>query len=186
MVTIGSKEIPNVINEMTIAQFEKVSSFSNNQELDAFEKWVNIFVFLGADEDEVNEMDFTDFKNKVKEFNTVDYKAKTEFTKQIELENYTYQSFEDEFKLSVRDLKHIEKLIKKEPNSYISKMMAVIFKRTDLSKTEHYADAHINYKSKLFKTINAEICLPFVSYVAQKMTETATQIKENAPTEIVE
>ena len=64
--------------------------------------------------------------------------------------------------------------------------MSVIFKRVDLSNTEHYSDSHINHKAKLFKKVNAEIALPFIGYVANKLKDTATQIKDNAPTEVVE
>lgn len=176
MIKLGKQEIPNVINELTIEQFEKVSEFTNNQELDAFEKWVSVFTYLGADENEVNEMDFSEFKDKVKEFNTVTYKAPTKFKKTVELEGYKYVSYDKKFKLSVRDIKHIEKIIKKDPLHYVSKMLAVIFKRTDLDIQEHYSDAHIKHKANLFKSLNAEIALPFMAYVADKLKDTAKQM----------
>lgn len=176
MIKLGDKEIPNVINELTIEQFEKVSEFTNNQELDAFEKWVSVFTYLGADEDEVNEMDFSEFKDKVKEFNTVTYKASTKKKRTIEIEGFKYVSYDKKFKLSVRDIKHIEKIIKKDPTRYVSKMLAVIFKREDLNIQEHYSDAHIKHKANLFKSLNAEIALPFMAYVADKLKDTAKQL----------
>lgn len=185
MIKLGKQEIPNVINELTIEQFEKVSEFTNNQELDAFEKWVSVFTYLGADENEVNEMDFSEFKDKVKEFNTVTYKAPTKFKKTVELEGYKYVSYDKKFKLSVRDIKHIEKIIKKDPTRYVSKMLAVIFKRTDLDIQEHYSDAHIKHKANLFKSLNAEIALPFMAYVAEKLKDTAKQMT-NEVTAVVE
>ena len=180
MIKLGKQEIPNVINELTIEQFEKVSEFTNNPELDAFEKWVSVFTYLGADENEVNEMDFSEFKDKVKEFNTVTYKAPTKFKKTIELEGYKYVSYDKKFKLSVRDIKHIEKIIKKDPTRYVSKMLAVIFKREDLDTVEHYSDAHIKHKANLFKSVNAEIALPFMAYVADKLKDTAKQMTNEA------
>ena len=215
MIKLGKQEIPNVINELTIEQFEKVSEFTNNQELDAFEKWVSVFTYLGANEDEVNEMDFSEFKDKVKEFNTVTYKASTKKKRTIEIEGFKYVSYDKKFKLSVRDIKHIEKIIKKDPTRYVSKMLAVIFKREDLNiqehysdahikhiekiikkdptryvskmlavifkredldTVEHYSDAHIKHKSNLFKSLNAEIALPFMAYVADKLKDTAKQL----------
>lgn len=178
MIKLGKQEIPNVINELTIEQFEKVSEFTNNQELDAFEKWVSVFTYLGANEDDVNEMEFSEFKDKVKEFNTVTYKAPTKFKKTIELEGYKYVSYDKKFKLSVRDIKHIEKIIKKDPTRYVSKMLAVIFKREDLDTIEHYSDAHIKHKANLFKSLNAEIALPFMAYVAEKLKDTAKQMTD--------
>ena len=185
MIKLGKQEIPNVINELTIEQFEKVSEFTNNQELDAFEKWVSVFTYLGADEDEVNEMDFSEFKDKVKEFNTVTYKASTKKKRTIEIEGFKYISYDKKFKLSVRDIKHIEKIIKKDPTRYVSKMLAVIFKREDLDAVEHYSDAHIKHKANLFKSLNAEIALPFMAYVADKLKDTAKQLT-NEVTAVVE
>ena len=185
MIKLGKQEIPNVINELTIEQFEKVSEFTNNQELDAFEKWVSVFTYLGADEDEVNEMDFSEFKDKVKEFNTVTYKASTKKKRTIEIEGFKYVSYDKKFKLSVRDIKHIEKIIKKDPTRYVSKMLAVIFKREDLDTVEHYSDAHIKHKANLFKSLNAEIALPFMAYVADKLKDTAKQLT-NEVTAVVE
>lgn len=179
MIKIGSKEIKNLGSEMDIQTFEKVSSYINDNEAETFEKWINIFVFLGADENEINEMDFNDFRECVKEFNSVREKIKPEYTKTLEIDGYTYQSYDEEFKLSVRDLKYIEKSIKKDPANYLARMMAIIFKRTDLTNTEHYADAHIDFKTKLFKKQNADLVIPFVAYVGNKLNETAEKIKQS-------
>lgn len=178
MIKVGSKEIKNLSSEMDIQTFEKVSSYINDNEAETFEKWINIFVFLGADENEINEMDFNDFRECVKEFNSVREKIKPEYTKTLEIDGYTYQSYDEEFKLSVRDLKYIEKSIKKDPANYLARMMAIIFKRTDLTPTEHYADAHIDFKTKLFKKQNADLVIPFVAYVGNKLNETAEKIKQ--------
>lgn len=178
MIKVGSKEIKNLASEMDIQTFEKVSSFINDHEAETFEKWINIFVYLGADENEINEMDFNDFRECVKEFNSSREQIKPQYTKTLEIDGYTYQSYDEEFKLSVRDLKYIEKSIKKDPSNYLARMMAIIFKRTDLTPTEHYADAHIDFKTKLFKKENAEIVIPFVAYVGNKLNETVEKIKE--------
>jgi len=177
MIKIGSKEIKNFASEMDIQTFEKVSSFINDNEAETFEKWINIFVYLGADENEINEMDFNDFRECVKEFNAAREQITPNYTKTIEIGGYTYQSFEEEFKLSVRDLKYIEKSIKKDPANYLARMLAIIFKRTDLTPTEHYSDAHIDFKTKLFKKENAELVIPFVAYVGNKLNETVEKLK---------
>lgn len=183
MIKVGSKEIKNLASEMDIQTFEKVSSFINDNKSETFEKWINIFVYLGADESEINEMDFNDFRKCVKEFNEAREQIKPVYTKTLEIDGYTYQSYDEEFKLSVRDLKYIEKSIKKDPANYLARMMAIIFKRTDLTPTEHYADAHIDFKAKLFKKQNAELVIPFVAYVGNKLNETIEKIKEsNEPT----
>jgi hypothetical protein len=183
MIKVGSKEIKNLASEMDIQTFEKVSSFINDNEAETFEKWINIFVYLGADESEINEMDFNEFRELVREFNQASEKIAPVYTQMLEIDGYTYQSFEEEFKLSVRDLKYIEKSIKKDPTNYLARMMAIIFKRTDLTPTEHYADAHIDFKTKLFKKQNAELVIPFVAYVGNKLNETIQKVKEDTENE---
>jgi len=185
MIKVGSKEVPNVINELTIEQFQKVSEITN-QELDAFEKWVNIFTYLGANEDEVNEMEFEEFKNKVKEFNNITYKASKKLLKEFELDGYTYRSHEKKLTISVREMKHIEKIIKANPHNYISKVIAVLFKRTDLDNQEHFSDAHIKHKENLFKKLNAEFTLPYIAFIGDKMKDKAIELQKDAPTKVVE
>jgi MoaA/NifB/PqqE/SkfB family radical SAM enzyme len=185
MVKIGSKKINNEVTELTIEQFEKLSATMNNSELDQFEKWAKIFIDLGADENEVYDLDFEKFTEIIKDFCDTKKKPSKKFLKSIELDGYTYQAYEDEFKLNVRDLKMIEKAVSTSPENYISRVMAIIFKRTDLTKAEHYADAHLTLKSKLFKQQKADIAIAFISYIGQKLGKTAKEIQVEA-TEIME
>lgn len=181
MIKIGSKKVPNMVTELTVEQFEKVSSFINSNELEPFEKWVNVFEYLGADENEINEMEFAEFRDLVKEYNNQTEKQDIDFVKSVEIDGYTYQSFEDEFKLSVRDLKYIEKSLKNDPNNYMAKMLAIIFKRTDLTTAEHYADAHIKFKTKLFKQQKASLVIPFAVHVGKKLGESIEKLKDENP-----
>ncbi len=48
-------------------------------------------------------------------------------------------------------------MITKENKHSVSDIMALMFKRTDLSNTEHYDSSHLKHKSKLFRTQVAEI-----------------------------
>jgi hypothetical protein len=185
MVKIGTTKINNEVTELTIEQFEKLSATMNNLELDQFEKWAKIFIDLGASEDEVYDLDFEKFTEIVKEFCDTKKKPTKKFLKSIEFDGYTYQAYEDEFKLNVRDLKMIEKAVSTSPENYISRVMAIIFKRTDLTKAEHYGDSHIALKSKMFKEQKANIAIPFIAYIGQKLGKTAKDIQVEA-TEIVE
>jgi len=185
MVKIGSTEVPNEITELTIDQFEKVSNLMNDNELEPFEKWAGVFISLGANEDEVYDTEFNEFKEYISKFMNSTMQPNKEFVKSIEIDGYTYQAFEDEFKLNVRDLKLIEKCISTSPKNYISKLIAIVFKRTDLTKTEHYADAHIAQKSLLFKTQPAELAIPYVVYIGEKLGKTAKKIVDDSA-EIVE
>jgi hypothetical protein len=88
----------------------------------------------------------------------------------IEVDGYTYEA---QLKLSVKETKLIEKIVNSKPNHYISDIMAIMFKRTDLSNTEHFTDAHLKHKAKLFRTQKAELCVPYIVFVTDKIAEYA-------------
>jgi hypothetical protein len=52
-----------------------------------------------------------------------------------------------------------------------------------LTKAEHYADAHIKLKAKIIRELKAEIAVPYLVEVGQKL---AKQMPKDVPTEVVE
>ena len=147
------------MDELTIEQFEKISQILNNQEFDNIEKYVEMFKYLGIDEKLWDDYPFSEFIELVQEPVT-----------SIELEGYTYTA---EMRLSVKETKLIEKIVNGKPNNYISDILAIMFKRTDLGNTEHFTDAHLKLKSKLFRDQKAELCIPYIVFVTEKIAEYA-------------
>jgi len=174
MITIFERDIPNKMSELTIEQFEKISQILNNKEFDNIEKYVEMFKYLGIEEQMWDDYPFSDFIQLVQQFNLDSYTPQ-EAVESIELEGYTYKA---EMRLSVKETKLIEKIVNSKPNHYISDILAIMFKRTDLSNTEHFADAHLKQKAKLFRTQKAELCVPYIVFVTEKIAEYA---KANAP-----
>ena len=84
-------------------------------------------------------------------------------------------------KLTVRDTKMIEKIALRKDKSYVSEMLAVMFKREDLSNTEHYTDAHIKHKAKLFKQLSADISVPYLLFITNKINK---QVEAQATQEL--
>ena len=109
--------------------------------------------------------------------------GKPELVSSLEIDGYTYVAFEEKFKLSVKDTKHIEKIMNSKHKGYISELLAVLFKRTDLTKVEHYSDAHIKLKAKLIRELKAEIAVPYLVEIGQKLSK---HITKDATTEILE
>jgi hypothetical protein len=181
MVEILGKQIPNQLNELTIQQFEDITDIHNDSSLDIIEKHIKVFELLGVSEDEMVEqdVDFETFKKYVQEFNQ---KTDAEIIKEVEIDGYTYKAYEEEFKLSVKDMKVIEKIINSKHKGYLSELIAVLFKRTDLSKIEHYDKAHIKHKSKIFREEKAALAVPYLVHIGNKFSK---QI-ENESTEVVE
>ncbi len=110
-----------------------------------------------------------DFVGMVKEFNSAERKEYPT-VEELEIDGYIYKA---QLKLTVRDTKLIEKITLKKEKGYISEMLAVMFKREDLTPTEHYTDAHIKQKAKLIRKLNAAISIPYVMFIAQKIGQQA-------------
>jgi hypothetical protein len=153
------------MDELTLEQFQKISAIHNSDEYDTLEKHCKVFEYLGITEDEMD-VDFDLFLANVKEFNKDNY-TKTDTVEEIEIEGYTYRA---EMKLSVKDSRIVEKIVKKDNKEYISDIMALMFKRTDLSNTEHYDPAHLKHKAKLFSKLKADISIPYLTFVTHKLT----------------
>ena len=168
MINIFGKEIPSKMDELTLEQFQKISAIHNNEEYDTLEKHCKVFEYLGITEEEMD-VDFDLFLANVKAFNDNNY-TKADAVEEIELEGYTYRA---EMKLSVKDSRIVEKIVKKDNKYYISDIMALMFKRTDLSNTEHYDPAHLKHKAKLFSKLKADIAIPYLTFVTYKITNHA-------------
>jgi hypothetical protein len=169
MITILNKEIPNQLEELTIEQFEAITDINNNQELDPIDKHLQVFAYLGIPESEFWDYDVADFVGMVKQFNSAERKDYP-VVEELEIEGYTYKA---QMKLTVRDTKLIEKITLKKEKGYISEMLAIMFKRDDLTPAEHYAEAHIKHKAKLIRKLNAAISIPYVMFIAQKIGQQA-------------
>jgi hypothetical protein len=167
MVEILGKEIANEMNELTIQQFEEITDIHANEKLDIIEKHLEVFKYMGVSND-IEEVDFEVFKEYVEKFNTAKVPS-SELLKRFEKDGYTYQAYDDDFKLTAKDTKLIEKILGNKHKGYISEVLAVLFKRTDLTKTEHYTDAHIKHKAKLIRELKADVAVPYLVAVANKI-----------------
>jgi hypothetical protein len=176
MIKLFGKEIPSKMDELTLEQFQKISAIHNNDEYDTLEKHCKVFEYLGITEEEMD-VDFDLFLANVKEFNNNNYDKKDP-VEEIEIDGYTYKA---EMKLSVKDSRIVEKIVKKDNKEYISDIMALMFKRTDLSNTEHYDPAHLKHKAKLFSKLKADISIPYLTFVTYKITNHA---ESQAPKEL--
>ena len=176
MVTILNKEIPNELNELTIQQFEDITEIHANEKLDHVEKHLEVFKYMGAPE-EIEDIDFEDFKEYIRLFNTA--KAPEGILlKRFEADGYTYQAYDEEWKLSAKETKLIEKILNNKHKGYISEVLAVLFKRTDLGKNEHYTDAHIKHKAKIIRQMTADVAVPYLVAVAETINKQVQSLNE--------
>lgn len=180
MITVNEIKIPNLVSEMTLKQYEWVSAMLNNKNLDNIERYVKLFKFYGVSEEYLNDLTFDDFKELIKEYSKSE-PASLEFKKEFDLNGFTYRAFDEEFKLKVKDMKQIEVAFKQE--KYLCTLMAILFKRTDLTDKEHYEKAHIKQKAKLFADLMAEFAIPYLVKIGQVFQEQYEKTKELESTE---
>ena len=180
MIQIYGTDIPNQLNELTVEQFDYLNKIENNQELDTIEKWIEKFVYLGVPEKVFDNMELEEFANYIKLYNNSDLPS-TEKVTQIVIDKYTYEASEQ---IGVKDLGMIEKIYRSQDDNFTAQTLAILFKRTDLTRTEHYAPAHLKLKTNLFKKQNAEIAFPYILDILQKITKITEQKVEEVNEEV--
>ena len=171
MITIFDKQIPNQITELTVEQFETITTINSDSDLDPIQKHLKIFEYLGVPESDFNDTDVEDFIKIVKDFNT---HSQEEYPTIDTLEHEGY-SYKAEMKMTVRDTKLIEKYSIHKQKNYLAMILAVFFKREDLSPVEHYTEAHLKHKSKFLAKQPAYITLPYLTFIHGKIKRQVPQ-----------
>lgn len=180
MIQIFGTDIPNQLDELTVEQFDYLNKIENNIELDTIEKWIEKFIYLGVPEKAFDSMELEEFANYIKVFNKSDIPSTDKVTELV-IDKYTYQSSEN---IGVKDLGMIEKIYRSQDDNFTSQTLAILFKRTDLTRTEHYAPAHLKLKTNLFKKQTAEIAFPYILDILQKITKITEKKVEEANEEV--
>ena len=182
MIQIFGVEIPNHLNELTVQQFDELNKIENNQELDTIEKWIEKFIYLGVPDKAFDKMELEEFTNYIKEFNKSEVPSGEKVTELV-IDKYTYQANET---IGVKDLGLIEKIYRGQDDNFCAQTLAILFKRTDLTRTEHYAPAHLKFKVNVMKKQNAEVAFPYIMEILQKIAVISEKKVEEANTEVTE
>ena len=175
-------EIPNHLNELTVQQFDELNKIENNQELDTIEKWIEKFIYLGVPDKAFDKMELEEFTNYIKEFNKSEVPNGEKVTELV-IDKYTYQANET---IGVKDLGLIEKIYRGQDDNFCAQTLAILFKRSDLTRTEHYAPAHLKFKVNVMKKQNAEVAFPYIMEILQKIAVISEKKVEEANTEVTE
>lgn len=151
--------------EITVRDFETISKLQQESPGD-YTYYLSVFEILGLSEDLIDAMDANTMFSIIRDFQK-DFQTPVEYIKEIEFEGYTYSAYDEEFSLGARDFASIEERMAADPFGWITYALAIIFKRTDLSSTEHKANAHRKHKEKLFKDVTMDVALPYIFYVSE-------------------
>jgi hypothetical protein len=182
MIKIGDYEMKNSLREWTVNEYEKIIKIINNEEYDFIDKYIKVMEFLGVPDYILENMTDEDFFNIVK--NILDNNIEKEYKRCIEIDGYIYSAYKEneKYKLTVRDMSYIEKVLKSDVNDMLSRIMAIIYKRDDLSNKEHYDESHLEYKAKLFKNVSADIVIPYLLLIEEKIVSKLIYLNEKQAT----
>lgn len=183
MVEIKGHKIKSAFNELTIAEYEKQVKILNDSKMDYIEKYCKIFAILGLPEDIIDDLEIDEMVDLVRALasSTVEGDG---MKQSVNINGFEYVGFEGEsFKLKMGDMLHIEKIVKNHPNQYIARVIAVIMKRSDLSKNEHYENAHIEHKAKLLGDERMCDFIGYLLYIQDKIVNKAKMMVNAAASE---
>jgi hypothetical protein len=169
MLTIKNTQIKNSISELTVKQYEHISAILNDAEKNYIDKWSEIFIYLGVDEDIVDSLMVAEFIELIQQFNIVQ-NVTPQIKQVIKLNDVDYYSYKDgdEFKITVKEMALIENAIKHNDKRYIGDVLAILYKNPDSDKTINFDKTHIHYKAELIrKEITADVAIPILNYVGK-------------------
>lgn len=168
MYEIKGFKIKTGLAEMTVGEFERVSEILNDEKLLQIEKYIDALECLGVPQYIIDELSDEELFEIVKAFNTSNIELPSELPKEFTHKGYRYVAYEDEFKLRAIDMAKIEKILQSRKEIF-SAVLAILFKRVDLTRNEHYADAHIKLKKDITKTLNAKEFYPYVVEILKRL-----------------
>ena len=164
---INGNEYSTDLKSINALQFQRITNAMNDQGMSNVEKWINVFTAFGIPKQEVEELDYATFLEKIKEASNVSQEGLTEIHKTIEVDGYTYSLYGGGTSATTKDMRTIEKFNTAYPNDSVMNMFAILYKRDDLTNTEHYEKAHITHKRKLFAKLPAAIVVPLIADVSK-------------------
>jgi hypothetical protein len=158
------KEYPikNQTNEISLSEFSLINSVITDEKFDNTEKWINILGLLELPEEVIDNLSIDELGIYIK--NAFNERIDNTYIESITIDGYEYIVKLDDGKpfIGITDLKWIEKMLPKGPEY----MVGVLFKRSDLTKKEHYDKSHILHKGKLIgNTLTAEQALPYIIHI---------------------
>lgn len=178
MIEFKGHKIKSTIDELVMADFDKMNHIMSDVSLERFEKWIELYHYFGVPYEVFDEVELHELINLVDEWNSSFKIGDRVFS--YELDGFVYEANE---LISVTDLAAIEKAWKKDIGHFGSECVAILFKRSDLSRTEHTDKTHLKHKTKLFSLMPCVIGVP---HVVHALDQIAKNLKDATTTDIVE
>lgn len=160
------ENLKTLASEVTINEFDEITK-SKDLYNGGYLYYLKIFNILGLSDDFIDDMDEAALFEIMKDFKEEFNLETNDFIKEFEFEGHTYVAYSGEsFKLNARDFANIEERLTNNKEDWISYALAVIFKRTDLSKIENSLESNINERTELFRDLTLDIVLPYINHIS--------------------
>lgn len=168
----GTFELRNNPKEIKLSEWEKIYNQLKDESITPLERYWNVFELMGVPEEVMNKINQEDFIKLIAEFNNITVDNETPL-KEFEINGRKYSAYDgEEFQFMGRDLVMIEKASVNPKQNYCSYCLAVIFKDIELTNQEHYTEAHIQHKAKLFADhLTASDSLPYLTLIAKRVVK---------------
>jgi len=161
----GKEEcLKNLFSEITIEEFEKTAALNEGTQFYAY--YLDAFEILGFSKELCDSIDTDNLIEIIKDFKKI-VKQPKKLKHEFKLDGHTYEAFDAKSSVNARDFADVQKLMYQfavnNDYKWVSEAMAIIFKRTDLSATEHKDKSHREEKANLFKIhMTMDYALPYV------------------------
>ncbi len=202
-VNVGSKAINASLSTLTLSEFVKISNVLTKKTTDVL-AWRDLFVSMGADVQEIEEMDVQDFALIVKEFiNNFSEKTKSEVFSTLSFDGIEYEvELKDTEPIDIKVNLLKQTLMEKLMQGENAPIMAVgIFFEDEKSKetlakikavTEVQRNAKVKLaisqakkRAELFKNKPAHLFVGFMGKLLEQLNrKTESILQENEQTEV--
>jgi hypothetical protein len=164
-------QLRNLGSEVTLNELAKISAILEKEgDKDHTERWLEVLAILGSKE-LVEVIPLKLFGEAIQSVQITEVKNEIQPTFEVNGREYACELEDGKLYLSAQDIAKIENLARKG-GAWGNKAFAVVYKDTQLTKTEHYTDAHIDHKANLFGDfVTADIASPVIFDLSKQYVE---------------
>lgn len=156
-------------NEFTIGEYEDIVSILKDPNTDEFDKYYDLFIYLGIPSELLDEFDIFHFKDLINGYNKSD-KPMAPMVNTFQIDGVTYKSYDKEFKISLKQMMTAIDYVKKDNVRCLAEIVAVFFHDINLSREENWNN--IDDRAELFRErLTADIANPYFIELIKKMYE---------------
>lgn len=167
-------QLKTELSEIDLPTFQKLLNVLNMENEYFFDVYLESMKILGLPDEvveDINEDEIYECIKCMRLHNFIEF-DENNIVRSFEMDGYTYSAFPqgETFRYKSREFKLIEKFTRLHKNDYCKYIMAVTFKRDDLTIKEHYDETHIKHKAELFEKMDINVAVYYLLKATDKIT----------------